>query len=66
MYLLVYQSIQQNAFPRKTQTRIDMYQACTYGDSSISVTMKIRTFKTSDDEAPYLDIQMVVEPPRST
>jgi hypothetical protein len=41
----------------------DLFVSSTYGESGLSVTMKVPTYHTSDDQAPYIHIQLVLEPP---
>ena len=48
---------------RKTQTQLDLYIGSVYGKSGLDLTMRLRTFQTFNDEAPLMDIELVMEPP---
>lgn len=45
------------------QTNPDLFVSSTYGENGLSVTMKVQTYHTSDAQAPYIHIQLVLEPP---
>jgi hypothetical protein len=57
--------VQENAFPRQIQAKLELFVAETYGQSRLSVTMKMETFLPSNDMVPNMKIQIVLEPPAS-
>lgn len=56
-------AIQQNAFPKMPQVNPDLFVSSTYGENGLSVTMKVPTYHIFDNQAPYIRIQLVLEPP---
>jgi hypothetical protein len=61
-----FRSLQSNAaFSRKTQTQLDLYISSIHGLSGVTVTIKMKTYKSFNNEAPNMDIQLVMEPPMS-
>jgi hypothetical protein len=60
-----FRSLQSFAFPRKTQTQLDLYISSIHGLNGVTVTIKMKTYKSFNSEAPDMDIQLVLEPPLS-
>ena len=57
-----YHSVQTNAYPRNVQTCLDLYFSSMHGLSGFIVTMKMKTFKSFNNEIPDFDIQLVMQP----
>lgn len=55
---------QQNAFPPKPTTNVDLYTSYEYGDASVCVTLFLQTYLTKTGEAPDLRIELLLAPPR--
>jgi hypothetical protein len=55
--------VQTNAFPRKSQAKADLYITSIHGLSGPTVTLKMRTYKSFNDEVANMDIQLVMEAP---
>ena len=58
--------VQEKAFPRQIQAKLELFVAETYGQSQLTLTMKMETFIPSNDMIPNTKIQIVLEPPADT
>lgn len=67
-FLLVFYvySVQKNALvlPREiVLSEMDLYTSSTYGSIGFSVAMKMKTFKTVDEQPPIMEIQLIMQRP---
>ena len=53
---------QQNAYPTKFRINFDLFTSSVYGESGLTLTLKLETCQTMDGKVPKVQIELVVDP----